>query len=166
MILEGNAHVFGDHINTDYIISSKVKSRMANLDEMTEHVMEDIRPGFYRKIQPGDFIVAGINFGCGSSRETAPWVIKNAGISAVLAKSFARIFFRNSINIGLNVLRMDTTSIRQGDRLKVDLAKGQVENLTLGGKVLIIQPLPDFIQKILSAGGIKEYFKAHGDFGL
>jgi 3-isopropylmalate/(R)-2-methylmalate dehydratase small subunit len=93
-------------------------------------------------------------------------VIKNAGISAVLAKSFARIFFRNAINIGLNVLRLDTSSIRQGDRLKVDLAQGRVDNLTLGGETLITQPLPDFIQKILSAGGIKEYFKVHGDFDL
>jgi len=165
MILEGTAHVFGDHINTDYIIAAKHKSRLSNLDDMVEYIMEDIRPGFIKEITPGDFIVAGINFGCGSSRETAPWVIKKAGIAAVLAKGFARIFFRNSINIGLRVLRVDTAGIRQGDRIVVDLASGKVENRTRGG-LMTTQPMPPFIQTILDAGGVKNYLKTHKTFDL
>jgi 3-isopropylmalate/(R)-2-methylmalate dehydratase small subunit len=165
MILEGNAHVFGDHINTDYIIAGKYKSRMTDLNEMTKHIMEDIRPGFYDEIKPGNFIVGGLNFGCGSSRETAAWVIKKAGITAVLAKDFARIFFRNAINVGVPVLRVDTGSIQEGDRLKIDLDAGTIENLTRGG-VLTTKPLPPFIQKIVDAGGMKNYLKTHETFDL
>lgn len=165
MILEGFAHVFGDHINTDYIISGKYKARLTDLDEMAKHIMEDIRPDFYHQIRPGDFIVGGINFGCGSSREAAAWVIKKAGISAVLAKTFARIFFRNAINIGVPLLRVDTSAIQEGDRLRVNLDAGQVENLTRGGFVTT-HPLPPFIQKIINAGGMENYFKTHGGFDL
>ena len=120
MILKGRAHVFGDHINTDYIVSAKVKNRYTNVEDMSKHIMEDIRPGFYSEIKPGDFIVAGINFGCGSSREAAPSIIKIAGISAVIAKGYARIFFRNSINIGLLVLYADTSNIKDGDQLEIN----------------------------------------------
>ena len=165
MSREGIAHVFGDHINTDYIIAGKYKSRTTDLDEMAKYLMEDIRPGFFNEIAPGDFIVGGINFGCGSSRETAPWVIKKAGIAAVLAKGFARIFFRNAINIGLPVVRVDTGGIREGDRLRVDLGKGAIENLTQGGR-LTTQPLPSFMQRILDAGGMENYFKIHPDFDV
>jgi len=165
MILEGQARVFGDHVNTDYVISAKHKSRLTDLNEMAKYLMEDIRPGFFNEIQPGDFIVGGVNFGCGSSRETAPWVIKLAGISAVLDKGFARIFFRNSINIGLRVVRMDTSFIKEGDRLRVDLDAGRVEDLTQG-KTLIIQPFPPFIQAILNAGGVQNYLKTHKTFEL
>jgi 3-isopropylmalate/(R)-2-methylmalate dehydratase small subunit len=129
MILEGTAHVFGNHVNTDYIISAKHKSRLTDLDEMAKLIMDDIRPGFYKEIHPGDFLVGGINFGCGSSRETAPWVIQ------------------------------------EGDRLKVDLDKGNVENLTRGG-VLGTHPLPPFIQKILDAGGMENFFKTYRSFDL
>jgi len=165
MLLEGRAHVFGDHINTDYIIAAKLKTRITNIDDMVEYIMEDIRPGFFKEIEPGDFIVGGLNFGCGSSRETAPWVIKKAGITAVLAKGFARIFFRNSINIGLRVARVDTGNIQEGDRLAVDLTSGKVENRTRG-EVLTTQPLPPFIQSILDAGGVKNYLKIHKTFDL
>ena len=165
MVLEGSARVFGDHINTDYIISGKYKSRLTDLNEMAKHIMEDIRPDFYNEIQPGDFIVGGLNFGCGSSREAAAWVIKKAGISAVLAKDFARIFFRNAINVGVPVLRVDTSSIQENDKLKIDLDTGKVENLTRG-EVLQAQPLPDFIQKILDAGGMANYLKTHDSFDL
>jgi len=165
MVLEGFARVFGDHINTDYIISGKHKSRLTDLNEMAKHIMEDIRFDFYKEIKPGDFIVGGLNFGCGSSREAAAWVIKKAGISAVLAKDFARIFFRNAINVGVPVLRVDTSSIREGDKLRIDLNLGRVENLTREG-VLTTQPLPDFIQKILDAGGMENYFKTHKSFDL
>ena len=165
MVLEGNAHVFGDHINTDYIISGKYKSRLTDLNEMAKHIMEDIRPDFYREIQPGNFIVGGLNFGCGSSREAAAWVIKKAGIAAVLAKDFARIFFRNAINVGVPVLRVDTSSIQEGDRLKIDLDAGTIENLTHSG-ILTTQPLPPFIQKIVDAGGMENYLKTHDTFDL
>jgi 3-isopropylmalate/(R)-2-methylmalate dehydratase small subunit len=167
MILEGIAHVFGDHINTDYIISGKFKSRFTEVDKMVQYIMEDIRPGFYKEIRPGDFIVGGINLGCGSSRETAPWVIKKAGISAVLSKGFARIFFRNAVNVGLPVLRVETGSIQEGDRLRVDLSKGEVENLTRGkGEIIQTHPLPPFMQRILDAGGMENYFKTHRSFEL
>ena len=165
MVLEGFARVFGDHINTDYLISGKYKSRLTDLNEMAKHIMEDIRPGFYNEIKPGDFIVGGLNFGCGSSREAAAWVIKKAGISAVLAKDFARIFFRNSINIGVPVLRVDTSSIQEGDKLNIDLDAGKIENLTRGD-ILTIQPIPPFIQEILDAGGMEEYLKTHKSFDL
>ncbi len=163
MRLEGTAHVFGDHINTDYIISAKHKGRFTDIKQMVEFIMEDIRPGFYKEIKPGDFVVGGINFGCGSSREAAPAVIKGAGISAVLAAGFARIFFRNAINIGLPALRVDTASIQEGDRLRIDLDKGTVENLTRGG-VITTQPLPPFVQRIVDAGGMENYFKSHPSF--
>lgn len=165
MLLEGRAHVFGDHINTDYIIAAKLKTSITNVDDMVEYIMEDIRPGFFKEIEPGDFIVGGLNFGCGSSRETAPWVIKKAGIAVVLAKGFARIFFRNSINIGLHVARVDTGNIQEGDRLLVDLTSGKVENRTRG-EVLTTQPLPPFIQNILDSGGVKNYLKTHKTFDL
>lgn len=165
MILEGKAHVFGDHINTDYIIAAKHKTRITDMDEMTKYIMEDIRPGFCKMIEPGDFIVAGINFGCGSSRETAPWVIKKAGIAAVLAKSFARIFFRNSINIGLKVARLDTSAIQQGDRLRVNVSSGKIENLTQTAE-MTMQPLPPFIKNILDAGGVQAYLKKNKTFQL
>jgi 3-isopropylmalate/(R)-2-methylmalate dehydratase small subunit len=165
MIIEGNAHVFGDHINTDYIISGKYKSRLTDLNEMAKHIMEDIRPDFFKEIEPGNFIVGGLNFGCGSSREAAAWVIKKAGIAAVLAKDFARIFFRNAINVGVPVLRVDTGSIQEGDRLKIDLDAGTIENLTRGG-ALTTQPLPPFIQKIVDAGGMENYLKTHETIDL
>ena len=165
MVLEGSARVFGDHINTDYIISGKYKSRLTDLDEMAKHIMEDIRPDFYNEIEPGDFIVGGLNFGCGSSREAAAWVIKRAGISAVLARDFARIFFRNAINVGVPVLRVDTSAIQENDKLKIDLDAGTVENVTRGD-VLQMKPLPGFIQDILDAGGLKNYLKTHDRIDL
>jgi 3-isopropylmalate/(R)-2-methylmalate dehydratase small subunit len=165
MRLEGVAHVFGDHINTDYIISAKHKGRFTDIKQMVEYIMEDIRPGFHQEIKPGDFIVGGINFGCGSSREAAPAVIKESGIAAVLAKGFARIFFRNAINIGLPAVRVDTQSIQEGDRLLVDLDKGMVENLTKGGTITT-QPLPPFVQQIVDSGGMENYLRAHPSFDL
>ena len=163
MILEGKSHVFGDHVNTDYIISSKAKSRYSSINELVAHLMEDIRPGFYEQIEEGDFIVAGINFGCGSSRETAPWVIKESGIAGVIAQSFARIFFRNAINIGLPVIVLDTHFINDGDLLHLDLYRGMVENISQA-QIMASKPLPTFIQGILDAGGVKKYLKLHGRF--
>ena len=163
MILKGRAHVFGDHINTDYIVSAKVKNRYTNVEDMSKHIMEDIRPGFYSEIKPGDFIVAGINFGCGSSREAAPSIIKIAGISVVIAKGYARIFFRNSINIGLLVLYADTSNIKDGDQLEINLNDGQIKNTATGIRIST-QSIPPFIKGIVDEGGIKNYLKKYPDF--
>lgn len=163
MSLKGFAHKFGDDINTDYIISGKYKFNTLDLNELAKHVMEDADPDFYKKCKPGDFIVAGENFGCGSSREQAPLAIKYAKVSAVLAKSFARIFFRNAINIGLPLLECDTDKIKAGDELEIDLKNGIVYNKTKSIS-LKAQPLPEIMIKILSSGGLASYFKAHGGF--
>jgi 3-isopropylmalate/(R)-2-methylmalate dehydratase small subunit len=165
MLLRGRAHKFGNDVNTDYIIASKYKSSTTDMREMSKHLMEDADPAFAKKMAPGDFIVAGTNFGCGSSRETAPRVIKAAGISAVLAKGFARIFFRNAINLGLPVVECDTTNIDEGDRLEVDLSAGVVRDLTKGTEVKVA-PLPPVMLELLNDGGLAEHFKKYGSFHL
>lgn len=165
MLLKGRARRFGDDINTDYIIASKYKSVTSSVEETARYLMEDARPGFAATIVPGDIIVAGTNFGCGSSRETAPRVIKAAGISAVLAQSFARIFFRNAINLGLPAVECDTTGIEEGDQLEVDLAGGLVRNLTKGTEIKVV-PLPPVMVEILNDGGLAEHFRKHGTFNL
>ena len=165
MILKGRAHVFGDDVNTDYIISGKYKFKTLDMDELACHCMEDIDPQFTEKVQPGDFLVAGGNFGCGSSREQAPLVILHAGIGAVLARSFARIFFRNAINKGLPVAECDTSGIAPGDELEVDLGAGRMRNLTKGNETAIA-PLPPVMMDILREGGLTEFLKKHGGFKL
>jgi 3-isopropylmalate/(R)-2-methylmalate dehydratase small subunit len=165
MVLKGRAHLFGDDVNTDYIISGKHKFKTLDMDELACHCMEDIDPDFAGKVQPGDFIVAGGNFGCGSLREQAPLVIKHAGVSAVLARSFARIFFRNAINKGLPAVECDTSGIQPGDELEVDLGAGKVTNLTRGTEVEIA-PLPPVMMDILAEGGLTDYLKRHGGFVL
>lgn len=163
MKLKGNAHIFGDDINTDYIISGRYKFKTLDLKELATHVMEDLDPDFYKKIKKGDFIVAGENFGCGSSREQAPLVIKHAGISGVVAKSFARIFFRNAINVGLPLLECDTSKIKSGDSLEVDVKEGKVFNVTRKTS-LVVSPLPETMIKILNTGGLVNYFRKYGGF--
>uniref|UniRef100_A0A7C2EIL6 3-isopropylmalate dehydratase small subunit n=1 Tax=Ammonifex degensii TaxID=42838 RepID=A0A7C2EIL6_9THEO len=163
MRLKGRAHKFGDDINTDYIISGKYKFKTLDMNELARHVMEDLDPDFYRKIRPGDFIVAGVNFGCGSSREQAPLVIKHARIGAVLAKSFARIFFRNAINTGLPVVECDTDRIESGDEIVLDLEAGVCENRTRG-VIIPVKPLPQVMVRILRDGGLAAHFKKHGGF--
>ncbi|MHB1160278.1 MAG: 3-isopropylmalate dehydratase small subunit [Chloroflexota bacterium] len=165
MMLRGRSHRFGNDVNTDYIIASKYKSRVLDMGELVKHVMEDADPNFHSRVSPGDFIVAGSNFGCGSSRETAPRVIKAAGVSAVLAKGFARIFFRNAINVGLPVIECDTEGIEQGDSLEVDLAGGVVRNLTKGVEIAVV-PLPGVMVELLNDGGLVEHFKRYGTFHL
>jgi 3-isopropylmalate/(R)-2-methylmalate dehydratase small subunit len=165
MLLQGQAHVFGSDINTDYIIASKYKSSTTDMQEMAKHVMADADPDFVKKIKPGDFIVAGNNFGCGSSRETAPLVIKAAKLNAVLAKGFARIFFRNAINIGLPVVECDTSGIGEGDKLEVDLSAGLVRNITRGTEIKVA-PLPPVMLELLKDGGLSAHFKKHGTFHL
>ena len=165
MILRGRAHRFDDDINTDYIISSKYKAQTLRIEDAAKHLMEDIDPGFADRIAPGDIIVAGRNFGCGSSREAAPRVIKAAGIAAVVAASFARIFFRNSINIGLPVLACDTRDIGSGDEIEVDLASGQVRNLSTGASKAV-QPLPKVMMNVIADGGLVQHIRKHGTHRL
>jgi len=165
MILKGKSHKFGNDVNTDYIISGKYKFKTLDMNELAKHVMEDLDPDFYNKVTPGDFIVAGSNFGCGSSREQAPLAIKYAKIGAVIAKSFARIFFRNAINTGLPVIECDTDKINPGDELEVDLSRGIIKNLT-SGEEIPIKPLPDVMIKILNDGGLVEHFKKYGTFNF
>ncbi|HHW27995.1 MAG TPA: 3-isopropylmalate dehydratase small subunit [Syntrophomonadaceae bacterium] len=165
MELRGKAHCFGDDVNTDYIISGKYKFKTLDMKELAKHVMEDLDPDFARKVQPGDFVVAGRNFGCGSSREQAPLALLNAGVGAVLAQSFARIFYRNAINTGLPVVVCDTSLIESGDELVVDLEKGLLQNLTKG-KEIPIKPLPPVMLKILSDGGLAAHFRKYGTFHL
>lgn len=165
MILRGFAHKLGDDINTDYIISGKYKFNTLDMKELARHIFEDIEPNFIDKIKPGDIIVAGRNFGCGSSREQAPLVIKNAGLSAVVASSFARIFYRNAINNGLPLVECDTSRIQDGDELEIDLENGVVRDLT-GGFEMGINPLPPFMMKLLQDGGLVEHFKKYGGFSI
>ncbi|MDF9407252.1 MAG: 2,3-dimethylmalate dehydratase small subunit [Pelotomaculum sp. PtaB.Bin013] len=165
MQFNGKAHKFGNDVNTDYIISGKYKFKTLDMKELAKHVMEDLDPDFYQKVASGDFIVGGSNFGCGSSREQAPLAIKYADVSAVLAKSFARIFYRNAINTGLPVVECDTDQIGQGDEIIVDLAAGVINNKTKGN-VIPIKPLPAVMIKILNDGGLAAHFRKFGGFNF
>lgn len=163
MEVQGKAIKLGDSINTDFIISGRYKFQITDIKELAKHIMEDIDPDFPKKITPGDSVlVAGKNFGMGSSREQAPLVIKGAGLNAVLAQSFARIFFRNAFNIGLLLIETDTDRISENDRVSIDLDKGVVKNLTRGID-LPIKPLPPFMQELLKEGGLVNYIKKHGE---
>jgi|Deesub1362A_J573_1020465.scaffolds.fasta_scaffold00106_85 3-isopropylmalate/(R)-2-methylmalate dehydratase small subunit len=161
-VLRGRAWKFGDDISTDHITPGRYYHLRSNLPELAKHVMEDADPEFAKKMSEGDFIVAGDNFGMGSSREHAPLVIKIAGISAVIAKSFARIFYRNAINVGLPLIIADTEEIESGDELEVDLYNGVIRNLTKD-KEIKGKPIPEFMIKILSSGGLASYVKKQGD---
>lgn len=165
MKLTGKSHKFGNDVNTDYIISGRHKFKTLDMKELAKYVMEDLDPKFYSKVNPGDFIVAGTNFGCGSSREQAPLAIINANIGAVVAKSFARIFYRNCINTGLPLIECDTDQINPGDELEINLDEGILLNKTTGA-VIAITPLPPVMLKILSEGGLVEHFKKHGTFNF
>ena len=164
-MLRGKAFKFGDGISTDHIIPGRYASLRSNLDELAKHVLEDADPTFVSRVKEGDFIVAGNNFGLGSSREHAPLVIKMAGVSAILAKSVARIFFRNAINLGLPVLICDTDSIDDGDELEIDLSAGTVRDVTNGQK-LTFGKIPKVMLRILDEGGLIPYIKKHGDLKL
>ena len=161
-MLIGNAHKFGDSISTDHIIPGRYAHLRSNLPELARHVLEDADVNFAAKVKPGDFVVGGSNFGLGSSREHAPLVIKMAGVSAILAKSVARIFFRNAINLGLPVLICDTDKINEGDELEIDLTAGTVRDKT-NGSVLTSGRIPDVMLKILDEGGLIPYIQKHGD---
>ena len=164
-MLKGKAFKFGDNISTDLIVPGRLAGLRSNLPELAKHVLEDADPTFASRVKKGDFVVGGSNFGLGSSREHAPLVIKMAGVSAVLAKSVARIFFRNAINQGLPVLICDTDQIKDGDELEVDLEAGTVKNVT-HGQTLTFGKIPPVMLKILNEGGLLPYIKKYGDFKL
>ncbi|MCD6451794.1 MAG: 3-isopropylmalate dehydratase small subunit [Acidobacteria bacterium] len=165
MKLVGKAWKFGDDISTDHIAPGRYFHLRSNLPELAKHVLEDARPEFASSMSKGDFVVGGRNFGLGSSREHAPTIIKIAGVSAVLAKSFARIFFRNCINVGLPAIICDTDKIDEGDELEVDLEAGKIVNKTKNIE-LTFPPLPSVMTKILMDGGLAEHIKKHGGFKL
>lgn len=158
MLIKGKVHKFGNNINTDDIIAAKY---LITTDEreLGRHCMEHIAPDFASKVKKGDIIVAGKNFGCGSSREHAPRALKGCGIAAVVAKSFAGIFFRNSINIGLSFVQLDEAdNIKDTDTLEIDLAHGKIKNLSTNQEYKT-QAFPQFLQEIITAGGLMGYVK-------
>lgn len=163
MLLKGKVWKFGDDISTDLIAPGRLFHLRSNLPELAKHVLEDADPEFPKKVQEGDFVVGGRNFGLGSSREHAPTIIKLAGVRAVLAKSFARIFFRNAINVGLPVLICDTEKIDNSDELQINLSEGIIENKSKGEE-LSFTPLPDVMVRILNNGGLVEHIKKCGEF--
>jgi 3-isopropylmalate/(R)-2-methylmalate dehydratase small subunit len=164
-VLKGRVFKFGDSISTDHIVPGRLAHLRSNLPELAKHVLEDVDSTFASRVKAGDFIVAGNNFGLGSSREHAPLVIKIAGVSAILVKSVARIFFRNAINLGLPVLVCDTDKINDGDELEVDLGQGIINDKT-NGKRLTFKKIPQAMLGILHEGGLIPYIKKYGDFKL
>ena len=160
--MKGRVFKFGDDINTDYIISGGYKFSITDPKELANHIFEDLDSNLAEKIKEGDFIVAGENFGCGSSREQAPLALKAKGIQAVIAKSFARIFYRNAINLGLLVLEADTDEIEDGDELELDMENSEMRILNKK-KSIKFKPLPEFMQEIIKEGGVIEYIKKRGD---
>jgi len=163
MRLKGKAWKFGDNISTDHITPGRYYHLRSNMPELAKHIMEDADPDFMKKFKPGDFIVAGKNFGMGSSREHAPLALKIAGVSAVIAKSFARIFYRNAINVGLPLLIAPTEEIEDGEEIEVDLSKGVI--YTNKGEIRA-KSLPEIMIRILNEGGLVNYVKKHGDIEL
>lgn len=159
MIAQGRVHKYGDNVDTDVIIPARYLNTSKH-EELAAHCMEDIDKEFVNNVQTGDIMVAEKNFGCGSSREHAPIAIKASGISCVIASTFARIFYRNAINIGLAILECDEAAkdIKDGDQVKVDFGTGVIENLTTG-KTYQAEPFPPFIQNIIEKGGLLNSIK-------
>ena len=164
-MLTGKAFKFGDNISTDHIVPGRLAHLRSNLPELAKHVLEDADPTFASRIKAGDFIVAGKNLGLGSSREHAPLVIKMAGVSAILAKSVARIFFRNAINLGMPVLICNTDKIDDGDELEIDLEAGTIKDISNGNQ-LTFKKIPEVMLRILGEGGLMPYIKKYGDFKI
>jgi 3-isopropylmalate/(R)-2-methylmalate dehydratase small subunit len=164
-MISGHVQRFGSDINTDYIIAAQHKAASLDVTEMARHTFEDIDPEFVSRVRRGDVVVAGSNFGCGSSRETAPRVLLACGISAVVAPSFGRIFFRNAINVGLPVIECDTSDIEQDDVIEIDLERGVVSTPSRGVE-RHARPLPDVMRALLDAGGLANYLRLHGDLVL
>jgi 3-isopropylmalate/(R)-2-methylmalate dehydratase small subunit len=165
LVLKGKAIKLGDNVSTDDIIPGRFAHLRSNLPELAKHVLEDAVPGFASKGKVGYFLVASKNFGLGSSREHAPVVIKMSGVGAILAKSAARIFFRNAINQGVPVLLCDTDKINDGDELEINLTGGTIANLT-SGITLGCSKMPPIMSAILKEGGLIPYIQKHKDFKL
>lgn len=165
MKFKGKVWKFSDDVSTDAIIPGKYKFDTLDMDKLARHTMEGIDPDFYEKINQGDIIVAGENFGCGSSREQAPLVIKHAGISCVVAESFSRIFYRNAINVGLPILKAPnvTENVEEGDTIEVDIEKGIIENISRKEEIRG-EKLSPFMLEILKNGGLSKYIKSKGGF--
>lgn len=159
MKIQGKVHKYGDHVDTDVIIPARYLNT-ADPKELAAHCMEDIDKDFINNVNAGDIMVAGVNFGCGSSREHAPIAIKAAGISCVIAKNFARIFYRNSLNIGLPILECPEagSEIKSGDEVSVDFDSGEITDITTG-KTYRAEPFPPFIQNIIKEGGLLQSLK-------
>jgi len=164
MQYKGRVWIFGDHVDTDAIIPARFLN-VTDKKVFSENCFVDLRPDFHGAVDPGDIIVGGRNFGCGSSREHAPLAIKEAGISVVVAKSFARIFYRNAFNIGLPLLESEEAAdaFSEGDRVFVDLGSGEIKDEG-NGKRVVAKPIPDFMMEIVQAGGLVTYIKEKGDF--
>ncbi len=159
MLFKGKVWRFGDDIDTDAIIPARYLNT-SDPNELARHVMEDADKEFPNKVKAGDIIIAGKNFGCGSSREHAPIAIKAAGVQAVIAKSFARIFYRNSFNIGLPIFESDEASekIKEGDTVEIDADKGIIKNISTGEQYTA-KPIPPFMQELIASGGLIEWTK-------
>jgi 3-isopropylmalate/(R)-2-methylmalate dehydratase small subunit len=162
-MLKGEVHKYGANVDTDAIIPARYLN-VSDPAELAKHCMEDIDEEFVKRVKAGDIMMATTNFGCGSSREHAPLAIKAAGISCVIAKSFARIFFRNAVNIGLPLLECDQAvdETDSGDKLEVDLSNGRIKNLTKGTEFKA-KPYPNFMAELIAAGGLVEYTKRRLD---
>jgi 3-isopropylmalate/(R)-2-methylmalate dehydratase small subunit len=162
-VITGSAHVYGDNIDTDRIIPGKY-TKTLDLSDLAAHVLEDLDPAFSQRAQPGDILVAGDNFGCGSSREQAPLAIKAAGISLVIGNYFSRIFYRNAINIGLPLVEVGSHEIHSGHQLEVNLNTGVVHDLT-NGRSYQAAKMPQVMVEILNAGGLVNYLREQGGYG-
>ena len=165
MVIRGNAWLFGDDISTDHIIPGRFYHLRSNLDELKKHVFDDISPGFSNKVKKSDIIVGGRNFGLGSSREHAPLIIKMAGIDAIIARSFARIFYRNAINVGLAAIICPIEGLNEGDELQVRLNEGVLEDITTGA-IKRFAPLPSIMQDILNECGLDAYIRKYKGFTI
>jgi len=163
-MINGRAHRYGDNIDTDRIIPGKY-TKTLDISSLADHVMEDLDPHFKQKFRIGDILVAGDNFGCGSSREQAPIALKAAGISCIIARFYARIFFRNAINIGLPVLEVPNHEIQDGDALEIDMENGIVRNLSQGDLHQSTQ-LPKVMMDIVAEGGLVPYLRKGGDYHI
>jgi len=162
--IEGRARVFGDDINTDYIITSRRKRESLDPLILRQYLFEEIDPHFAASVEPGDLIVAGKNFGCGSAMEVAVTAVLGAGIRAVLARSFSRTYYRNAVNNGLLPVICDTLNIREGDRIAIDPENGMSVHNATTGEPIPASALPRIMLDILEAGGLVPYFRRHGDF--
>ncbi len=162
--MKGKVHLYGDHVDTDQIIPGAY-TKTLDVDELASHAFEYLDPDFRSRMESGDFVVAGEDFGCGSSREQAPLALKASGIAAVVASSFARIFYRNAVNIGLPVVEIGPHDIENGSELEIDLEGGRVTDRTAERNYQAAK-IPAVMMDILSEGGLVPYLKKHGDYQL